>query len=200
MPTTVQWFYAHAGQQRGPMEDSAFRAMAARGEVLPSDLVWKAGMAQWAPASTVAGLVPATTESRPLPPPIPAGGMSPGGLSAGAKTPGSVSPGAMPASGFSVVPIAYASPQPRDIGQDAGIRMLLPVGRSGWAIAAGYLGLFSVLVIPAPIAVIVSIIAIRHMKKDPTQHGMGRAIFGLIMGGLVLIVMAIGLTAVLLGK
>ena len=45
-------------------------------------------------------------------------------------------------------PLPYGSqppglpvPTPR-IGDDAGIRMLLPVGRSGWAIAAGYLGLF----------------------------------------------------------
>jgi len=66
------------------------------------------------------------------------------------------------------------------------MRLLLPVGRSGWAIAAGYLGLFSLIVLPAPIALIVSIIAlwdIRRSKSSPhPKHGMGRAIFGLIMG------------------
>ena len=39
-----------------------------------------------------------------------------------------------------------------DLGDDAAMRMLLPVGRSGWAIAAGYLGLFSLIVLPAPYA------------------------------------------------
>ena len=65
---------------------------------------------------------------------------------------------------------------------DAGMRMLLPVGRSAWAIAAGYLGLFSILGCAAPISLIVSIVAIRDLKKHPELHGMGRAIFGLVMG------------------
>lgn len=67
---------------------------------------------------------------------------------------------------------------------DAGMRMLLPVGRSGWAIAAGYLGLFSLLLVPGPLAIACGVMAIVHMKKNPELHGMGRAIFGLVMGGL----------------
>jgi hypothetical protein len=62
------------------------------------------------------------------------------------------------------------------------MRMLLPVGRSGYAIAAGYLGLFSLLILPAPLALIFGALAIRDIKKDPSKHGMGRAIFGLVMG------------------
>lgn len=68
-----------------------------------------------------------------------------------------------------------------DIGQDAGFRLLLPVGRSGWAIAAGYLGLISVLAVPAPFALLCSIMAIRDIRKNPKKHGMGRAVFGIIM-------------------
>ena len=74
-------------------------------------------------------------------------------------------------------------PQP-DIGDDAGMRMLLPVGRSGWAIAAGYLGLVSVLCVPAPFALITGILAVREIRRDPKAHGMGRAIFGIVMGGI----------------
>lgn len=59
---------------------------------------------------------------------------------------------------------------------------MLPVGRSGFAIAAGYLGLVSVLLLPAPLAIIFAILAIRAIHRDPHKHGMGRAIFGLIMG------------------
>jgi predicted acyltransferase len=62
------------------------------------------------------------------------------------------------------------------------MRMLLPVGRSGYAIAAGYLGLFSLLIVPAPFAVLFGILAIRHIRRNSTKHGMGRAVFGVVMG------------------
>jgi hypothetical protein len=71
-----------------------------------------------------------------------------------------------------------------NIGDDAGLRFVLPVGRSGWAIAAGYLALFSVLCLPAPFALLAGIMAIREMRRDPSKHGMGRAVFGIIMGGI----------------
>jgi hypothetical protein len=76
-----------------------------------------------------------------------------------------------------------------DIGQNAGMRMLLPVGRSGWAIAAGYFGLFSFVVCPAPIALVLGLVAIRDIKRNPERHGMGRAVFGLVMGILGTIVL-----------
>ena len=54
------------------------------------------------------------------------------------------------------------------------------------AIAAGYLGLFSVIGLIAPIAIIVSIIAIIDISKSKAtnerKYGMGRAVFGLVMG------------------
>jgi len=75
--------------------------------------------------------------------------------------------------------------QNRDSEPDAATRMLIPVGRSLWAIAAGYLGLFSLIPIIAPLAILVSIIAIISIKKNPKLHGMGRAIFGLVMGCLM---------------
>ena len=55
-------------------------------------------------------------------------------------------------------------------------KMLLPVGRSLWAIAAGYMGLFAVLMIPAaPFAFILGVVAIRDIRKIPmTRHGQGR--------------------------
>lgn len=46
--------------------------------------------------------------------------------------------------------------------------------------------MFSLIVLPAPISLLVSIIAIRDIRKSKgsahPKHGMGRAIFGLIMG------------------
>jgi len=81
------------------------------------------------------------------------------------------------------------------IGENAVIRMLIPVGRSGWAIAAGYAGLFAMLFFPAPIALVLGIIAIRDIKKHPKRHGMGRAVFGLVMGILFTIALGFALVA-----
>jgi hypothetical protein len=84
----------------------------------------------------------------------------------------------------------------QDLGENATVRMLLPVGRSIWAIAAGYFGLFAVIPIFAPVALVLGIVAIRDIRRHPKRHGMGRAIFGLVMGlifSVALIVVFIGI-------
>lgn len=62
------------------------------------------------------------------------------------------------------------------------MRLILPVGQSLYAIAAGYLGLCSVIFLPAPFAIIFGWLALRDIKKNPKLGGKGRAIFGLVMG------------------
>lgn len=83
-------------------------------------------------------------------------------------------------------PRAPVPPPPEPMGNDPAMRLLMPVGRSGWAIAAGYLGLFALVIVPAPLALVVSLIAIRDLRKSRDspnpRHGMGRAVFGLITG------------------
>src|SRR5438067_1855999 len=60
---------------------------------------------------------------------------------------------------------------------DAMTRMLLPVGRSGWAIAAGYLALFGLVIFPlAFIGLVLGFVAIRDIRRHPHLHGMGRAV------------------------
>jgi len=101
-------------------------------------------------------------------------------------------PYATPSPPPSLLPSLPAKPT---MGDDAGMRLLLPVGRSGWAIAAGYLGLFCLVLLPSPLAIIISIIAIRDIWKSKLsvhpKHGMGRAIFGLVMGIISGVVLAI---------
>lgn len=75
-------------------------------------------------------------------------------------------------------------PPGTDLSEDVSMRMLLPVGRSGWAIASGYLGLFSVLAVPGPFALLTGLIAVREIRRNDKLHGMGRAIFGIIAGGI----------------
>ena len=62
------------------------------------------------------------------------------------------------------------------------MKYLLPVGRSGWAIAAGYLGLCSILILPAPFAIACGVLALRDIAKHPGRLGKPRAIFGIAMG------------------
>ena len=62
---------------------------------------------------------------------------------------------------------------------DAAMRILLPVNRSGYSIIAGYLGLISILLIPAPFALLFGFLGIRDIKNNDEKHGMGRAILEL---------------------
>jgi uncharacterized RDD family membrane protein YckC len=79
--------------------------------------------------------------------------------------------------------VANLPTAPPDAHDDP-LRMLLPVGRSGLAIAAGYLGLLSPLLLPAPFALFAGIRAVIDLKRHPEKIGMGRAVFGIVMGGL----------------
>ncbi|HZS36511.1 MAG TPA: DUF4339 domain-containing protein [Polyangia bacterium] len=67
---------------------------------------------------------------------------------------------------------------------DLGMRMLLPVGRSGFAIAAGYLGLCSFIPIVGVLAIIFATLAVLDLRKHPEKTGWGRILTGYILGTL----------------
>jgi hypothetical protein len=76
---SAEWYVARPGQQQvGPLEAKQLKQMAASGQVSGSDLVWKQGMPQWVPASSIKGLVgsdavaPAPQAPQPMPAPMPA--------------------------------------------------------------------------------------------------------------------------------
>lgn len=77
------------------------------------------------------------------------------------------------------------APDPFD---DPAMGLVLPVNTSALAIAAGYMGLFAVLCAPAPVALILGILALRQLRRNPKQRGRGRAIFGIVMGTLFTLV------------
>ena len=62
------------GQPGGPYTVAQLQAGVAAGHVLPTTLVWSAGMAAWAPASTVPALQPLFATPPAMPPPAPPGG------------------------------------------------------------------------------------------------------------------------------
>lgn len=84
----------------------------------------------------------------------------------------------------------YLDPALRDADSatSAVDRLVLPVGRPASAIAAGYLGLFSVVPLFGIFAIIVSLFAFRTLKRNPHLHGRGRAWFGLVMGTIMTLI------------
>jgi uncharacterized RDD family membrane protein YckC len=77
------WYYARAGQQFGPIDHPTLATLYASGQVVPSDLLWTQGMANWLPADQVLG--PSATAPPPPPSyssPYAAPGQMPLGYSA----------------------------------------------------------------------------------------------------------------------
>lgn len=150
------WHYVRRGQSHGPVSTEQLRALLQEGSVAPADMVWREPMTDWVAASTVPEL--AVARSKPGPPPLP-----PTAQYASAYTP------------------TYAQ---RDIGQDAGMRMLIPVGRSPLAIIAGYAGLLGFIPLVGIAGIVFGILAVREIGKDPSKHGLGRAWTGIILGSI----------------
>lgn len=66
----MQWYYADAGRQVGPLDDAAFQELVNNGTVRDDTPVWKEGMADWQPYSAV-------RPPRPVAPPPPAAPVPP---------------------------------------------------------------------------------------------------------------------------
>ena len=45
-----EWFYRRDGEKKGPVDTQQLRRLAQSGQLLPDDLLWKEGMAEWKPA------------------------------------------------------------------------------------------------------------------------------------------------------
>jgi hypothetical protein len=91
------------------------------------------------------------------------------------------------------------SARPKELRPSAVDAAILPVGRPISAIAAGYLGLFSLFpglgVLTGIPSVVIGIVALRTIKKDPELRGKGRAWFGIVAGVLTLILHAVAIVA-----
>lgn len=69
MSAETQWWYVKEGQRIGPISANELKSLAAEGQLRPSDMVWKEGLENWLPASSVKGLI--QTDSVGHPPPLP---------------------------------------------------------------------------------------------------------------------------------
>ncbi len=93
-------------------------------------------------------------------------------------------------------PTITHAPVHRIDGNQDPMRFVAPIHASGWAVAAGYLGLFSVTLVFAPFSLVAGLLALKDLKAHPHKTGKGRAIFGLGMG----IVFTVFLLVLLIGN
>lgn len=63
------WWYAKGDKQFGPYSGAELKEAATAGQLTSTDLIWKEGMANWLPASSVKGLIPVAVPTAP--PPLP---------------------------------------------------------------------------------------------------------------------------------
>lgn len=82
--------------------------------------------------------------------------------------------------------VAVLSPHAAPPTDHGAMHLVLPVGpQSGLAIGAGYCGLIGLLVpLVGPIGLILGLYALRDLKQHPEKRGRGRAITGIVLGGL----------------
>jgi hypothetical protein len=95
------------------------------------------------------------------------------------------------------VALRQGSPPPAGQGEGFGaspsdpVHWLLPTGRSGWSIAAGYVALFALLIWPlGPVALLLGFKGLRVAERDGS-HGRGRAIFAIVVGALSTIALGV---------
>lgn len=85
------------------------------------------------------------------------------------------------------VPVLYPpTPEPW-------MRWVLPVGRSGFAIGAGYLGLFSFIPLVGVLAIAFGVLAIWDLRRHRHKIGWGRVVTALVLGSLFSTVYAVAL-------
>lgn len=60
----MQWYYANAGEQLGPIEDQAFHDMVRTGAITPDTPVWREGMPNWMPYGQISGRKPTPPDAK----------------------------------------------------------------------------------------------------------------------------------------
>ncbi len=71
----MNWFYADAGQQAGPVNEADFERLVREGVIQPATLVWREGMANWEPYAKVAPAPRAASSVPPIATPAPPAGQ-----------------------------------------------------------------------------------------------------------------------------
>ena len=181
-----QWYYAHDGEQNGPVPISELQRLAANGKFDPEkDLVWQEGLPDWKLAKSIPELSALYPDRSSPGPATPAASNQP------------------PAGQASPEPTPYQTPQ-STASPAVPNKSYAPTGQvqSGLAVASMICGLVSFLTcfficlsLPCALAaVVLGHISLSRVKKDPANFGgKGFATAGLITGylGLILTILYI---------
>lgn len=66
-----EWYYTVNGEKAGPISSAKLKQLSQEGKLSPDDHVWKEGMSDWRPASTIKGLFDIPSSVDPIvPPPV----------------------------------------------------------------------------------------------------------------------------------
>ena len=58
----MKWYYAVAGTQVGPIDETELNRLVTQGTVRADTLVWHDGLASWQPLGVVRGMAPAAAD------------------------------------------------------------------------------------------------------------------------------------------
>ena len=153
------WHYTVGGQPQNPIALQDLQMMLANGQVQPGDLVWTEGMAQWQPAGTV----PELAMNAGYPPQGPGGYYAPpgpGGYQLGYQN-----------------QYAYANAP----GPGAGLAQTAMI----LAIISPFVGTL----LTGIAALVCGWVALARMKRSGNYQGKGKALSGVIVGCLWLVVL-----------
>jgi hypothetical protein len=171
------WYYAQNNQQQGPAPLEKLKEMASAGQLRPEDLIWTAGMAQWAAAGTVEEIFAAAAQ-----PPVAQVATSLDFLAmAGAQHEATRAAAGLPPSTY----LQQVSQRQRVSNAMTGmIFSIVSILICGWILA--------------PIGLVLSVKARNRLREAGEQDGQGMAQAGIIIGivvcalHLVLLVIVIG--------
>lgn len=86
----AEWYYEDRGNREGPVSAAALKQLADAGQIRPGTRVWRKGMAQWAEARAIKGLLAAGQTASPAVTPAP---VSPAAPQPASRSPSPVSQG-----------------------------------------------------------------------------------------------------------
>lgn len=190
------YYVGKSGQQIGPFSLEELKSKLASGEVSPSDLVWKEGMPDWKPASTIPGLAEPVAPAAPEPA-VPAPATT---FDTGSYAPISGGP---PVEVVNPTVLPPGTPMNTGMGgMGYGMPMALGPKQNPMALTGMILGIVSIPMLcccygfPFNIAGIVfSAIGLSQIKKDPVnQLGKPMAIAGLVLSILSIVLAVVFLS------
>ena len=151
-----QWYYGQDGVQKGPVGIDQIQQLIRSGHLRGEDLVWREGMANWAPASSIQELFPVAT---PVPP----------------------SPAAPPAPQAPIPPTPYP-PSPANPAVPLDPQAAALQSKATTAMVLGICSIVFSACVCAPIGLILGVFAVVQSKNAELAPNAGSARAGLVCG------------------